>query len=116
MMRKLFSGKPAAESPIVSVLPAEVSAAIETSHVIIRSDAEKVLVAVMGFNPFTYSLENASAFFQGAFSGLNADQVARAVRFLAAHVAKRVAMHAKQNECAESGSRWRDWRPLRIDS
>ncbi|GAA0698003.1 hypothetical protein GCM10009429_25980 [Dyella marensis] len=115
-MRKLFSRKPAAETPAVSALPSEVSAAIETSHVIIRSDAEKVLVAVMGFHPFTYSLENAAAFFQSAFSGLNSDQVARAVRFLAAHVAKRVAIHAQQHERVEGGPRWCDWRPLRIDS
>lgn len=97
------------EAPPATHLPAEVSAAIEGSHVIIRADAQIVLVQLPGFQPIKHSLENAREFFGGAFPELHTLQVERAARYLAAHVAKRVAMH----ERVEEGPRWRDWRPLR---
>lgn len=93
-------------------LPTEVEVAIETASVIIRGEGDRALVHFRGYSPITYNLESANAFLRSAFSDLNDDQVARALRFLDGHVAKRVAMYARQSELREGGSRWRDWRPL----
>ena len=116
MMRKLFSRKAAAVTPSASALPAEVGAAIEASHVIIRADAGVVLVQIPGFAPIKHSLENAREFFSGAFGELNTHQVERAVRYLAAHVSKRVALQSRQDDRERGSEAWAAWRPLRMPS
>lgn len=115
-MRRLFSRKKV--ETVADDLPAEVATAIETASVIVRAEAEKVLVHVRGFNPFVYSLEGAIAFIRDAFPTLNDGQVARAIRFLDGHVSKRVDMQARHAAEMHGGraSRWSEWRPLRMEN
>lgn len=115
MIGRLFRRK-VSDAPAASALPYEVEVCIETAGVIVRYASERVLVHPRGYTPFVYSQEGAASFLRDAFPGLTGDQVARAVRFLDAHVTKRTAMQAQPHDRTEGGSRWSDWRPLRIDS
>lgn len=114
MIRRLFSRKKVEVVP--DDLPAEVATAIETSSVIFRHDAEKVLVQFRGLGMFSYSLEGAIAFIRESFPALNDGQVSRATRFLDGHVSKRVDMQARHAAEMHGGraSRWSEWRPLRM--
>lgn len=106
-LRRLLFKRKYDETPPATHLPAEVSASIEASHVILRADAGIVLVQLPGFQPIKWSAENAREFFSSAFAELNLHQVERAVRYLAVHVRKRAAM----DERVQRGPRWSDWRP-----